>query len=181
MTISVATSLDRLARVVHNDAHTAGLKPVQWEALRYLSKANKFSRSPGALTSFLGTTKGTVSQTLQVLQRKELVEKSKCARDQRSVSLILTDKAERLLEIDPLREVEKIARSLSYDRSYALERELESLMLSLVRRRGGKPFGVCQSCQFFRDNHDEGDPHFCSLLKEPLSETDAEKTCVEQS
>ena len=38
--------LERLARVLQNEAHTGGLKPTQWEALRYLARANRFSRTP---------------------------------------------------------------------------------------------------------------------------------------
>ncbi|HIP78057.1 MAG TPA: MarR family transcriptional regulator, partial [Kiloniellaceae bacterium] len=55
--------LERLARVLQNEAHSEGLKPTQWEALRYLSRANRFSRTPSGVTAYLGMTKGTVSQT----------------------------------------------------------------------------------------------------------------------
>ena len=42
MLSSSAHLLERLARLVHNDAHVDGLKPTQWESLRYLARANRF-------------------------------------------------------------------------------------------------------------------------------------------
>ena len=62
--------LERLARIMRAREHEGGLNPAQWEALRYLSRANRFSDSPGALTRYLGATKGTISQTLMALERK---------------------------------------------------------------------------------------------------------------
>ena len=43
--------IERLARVLQNDGHCDGLKPTQWEVLRYLSRANRFSCTPGAVTA----------------------------------------------------------------------------------------------------------------------------------
>ena len=53
--------LERLARLMRSASQTQGLNAAQWEALRYLSRANSFSNSPGALTRYLGATKGTIS------------------------------------------------------------------------------------------------------------------------
>ena len=61
--------LERLARLMRAREHEDGLNPAQWEALRFLSRANRFSNAPGALTRYLGATKGTVSQTLMALER----------------------------------------------------------------------------------------------------------------
>lgn len=62
--------LERIGRVLQNDGHSEGLKPTQWEALRYFARANRFSRSPSALTAYLGMTKGTVSQTVGALEKR---------------------------------------------------------------------------------------------------------------
>ena len=42
------------------------------QALIYLSKANRYSNTPQALADYLGLTKGTVSQTLLLLDRRGL-------------------------------------------------------------------------------------------------------------
>ena len=85
----LAELVDRLARIVHGLQFTSGLNPAQWEALRYIGQANKYSRSPGALADYLGTTKGTASQTVIALESKGYICRSKAPRDGRSVSITL--------------------------------------------------------------------------------------------
>ncbi len=178
---SVPTLLERLARVIHNDAHADGLKPTQWEALRYLARANRFSRSPSALTSYLGVTKGTVSQTLQALERKGLIEKTTASQDRRAVALTLTVEGEELLVQDPLHELEQGLAALPEATQHALGDHLQALMQEMLKRRDGRPFGACRSCSHFRREHEQGDPHFCGLLREPLSVADSQQHCVEQT
>ena len=40
----IAALIERIGRLLSADAHAARLAPVQWEALRYLGRANRFSR-----------------------------------------------------------------------------------------------------------------------------------------
>src|SRR5436190_7638078 len=98
---AIAIALERLARLMRAGEHGDGLNPAQWEALRYLARANRFSNAPGALTKYLGATKGTISQTVMALERKGLVSKSRRESEKRSVSLVLTPKGEALLAGDP--------------------------------------------------------------------------------
>ena len=60
----IAALVDRLGRMAHGMQYASGLNPAQWEALRFIARANRYSRSPGAIARYLGTTRGTVSQTL---------------------------------------------------------------------------------------------------------------------
>ena len=48
------------------------LQPVHLQALIYLARANRYSNTPQALAEYLGLTKGTVSQTLLLLDRQGL-------------------------------------------------------------------------------------------------------------
>ena len=171
--------LERLSRVLQNDAHAGGLKPTQWEGLRYLARANRFSRSPGALTAYLGMTKGTVSQTLQALERKGLVRKRAAAEDRRSVQLDLTKAGEKALANDPLRDLEMSIAEMTQDAQNALGAALENLVKDMLDRRNGQSFGACKSCRHFRRKHSQGAPHFCTLLGEPLSSEDSEEICAE--
>ena len=84
--LSTVELIERLARIVSGAGHSNAMKPAQWDALRYVSRANRFSRTPGALTAYLGVTKGTVSQTLMSLERAGLVSKTIDAADRRSVT-----------------------------------------------------------------------------------------------
>src|SRR3546814_12965729 len=107
MTDPLSDLLARTARLIAGDGHSAGLKPVQWQALRYLAIANRFSRTPGALAAWLGQTKGTVSQTVGALERKGLVERTGDPDDRRLVRLSLTEAAHAM----PGRAPDRIAMS----------------------------------------------------------------------
>ena len=179
-TENIAVLLERLSRVLQNEAHAGGLKPTQWEALRYLARANRFSRSPSAVTAYLGMTKGTVSQTLNALERKGLIGKQTDPADRRNVRIDLTAEAKALLRDDPVGTLLASASGLSRAEQRQLSGNLEKLLRDALQRRGGRPFGLCKTCRFFRKNAKGGAPHRCGLLGVPLSTEESEKICVEQ-
>lgn len=172
--------LGRLGRLMTADGHVARLRPAQWEALRYLARANRFSRSPGALAAYLRSTKGTVSQTLMALERKNLIAKRADARDRRHVFLELTGDGERILADDPLARMAAAISRLAEGARARLVTELEALIRSRLAVDGGRPFGLCRECRHFRRDDPDGAPHRCALLSEPLGAGDAGRICVEQ-
>ena len=109
----IAALIERIGRLLSTDAHAGGLLPVQWEALRYLGRANRFSRTPAALTAYLGLTKGTVSQTVHALEARGLVTKQVDPADRRGRRLTLSPAGRTLLGRDPLAATVAATRSLS--------------------------------------------------------------------
>ena len=170
--------IERLARLVMGEGHALGLKPAQWEALRYLARANRYSRTPGALAAYLGATKGTVSQTLMSLERTGLVKKTANPADRRSVRLDLTPDGSALLRQNELEKIRRAVDMLPEDARGALEIGLESLLRTRLAAGGGRPFGICRECRHFSPAR-EGAGQFCRLLNEPLSMQDAELICYE--
>jgi DNA-binding MarR family transcriptional regulator len=174
--------IERLARLIASANHDSGLKPAQWEALRFLSMANRFSRTPKALAQWLGSTKGTVSQTVISLEKRDLVTKA-TGEDRRSVTLELTFSARQILEKDPLKQLSDAVQSLPQDIAEKTSRGLADVLSTLIKAKGGRPFGVCRTCRHFSSlaTHGQAEPgHFCMLLKAPLDETDAGQICIEQ-
>jgi DNA-binding MarR family transcriptional regulator len=166
--------LDRLART---GERLGALNPVQWEALRYLARANRFSRTPAALAEYLGSTRGTVSQTLIALEAKGFVAKRASARDGRSVDLGLTKSGHAALADDSLAELAgDLAASVDATKLADL---LAAGLRAVLDRRGGKAFGACRTCRHFQADG-RAAPYRCALLDEPLSESDSELICVEQ-
>lgn len=174
--------LERLARFGEADAGGAPVNPAQWEALRYLARANRFSRTPAALADYLASTRGTVSQTLIALEQKGLVERIRSSRDRRSVDIALTAAGTAVLDRDPL-------HSLANDICRGAGPHLDALLAGLrgtlrrrIARNGGRAFGVCGSCLHFRldarPGHDA--PHHCALLDAHLSDADSGSICAEQ-
>src|SRR5436305_9438981 len=83
--------VERLGNLMRSELRKSGsdeaLQPVHVQALVYLSKANRYSNTPQALADYLGLTKGTVSQTLLLLDRRGLIERFEDDIDRRVVRL----------------------------------------------------------------------------------------------
>lgn len=181
MTDRLPDLLTRAARLIAGDGHQGGLKPVQWQALRYLESANRFSRTPGALAAWLGQTKGTVSQTLIALERKGLVTRCQDPRDRRLSRLALTDQGRTRLAAAPESIAAAMLGGLGPDDRETLELVLARMLTGHLAARGHRPFGLCRDCRHFRARGGgEGGLHHCSLLDVPLSDQDSGAICVEQ-
>lgn len=175
----VPALLERLSTLLRSDARQRGLphglQPVQVEALLYLSRCNRYSDTPQAVASFLGSTKGTVSQTLKVLEQRGLLVKRPDREDGRVVHLDLTPDGEELahdLAVSPMMQ-EALA---SPSRERRLSTELEGLLVAMQQIGGHRTFGTCHTCRFFRR---EGGGLRCGLTNEALSAAESELICRE--
>ena len=131
------------------------------------------------LTRYLAATKGTVSQTVAALERRGLVERDSNTRDRRSVNLALTPAGRRLAARDPLATA---IEDLAPDDLAQLEDGLADLLIAVQRANDHRPFGMCQSCRFFRRDgapQARGGPHRCGLTEEPLSDFESTLICAE--
>jgi DNA-binding MarR family transcriptional regulator len=174
--------LERLARLMRAREHGEDLNPAQWEALRFLSRANRFSNSPSALTRYLGATKGTVSQTLIALERKGYITRGLRDGAKKSISLTLTGKGQDALARDPWADLARAAEDLGGKTKRRLHRGLAELLDQELKRSGHASFGVCATCRFFRErgrSDDAKGPHLCMLFEDALSEDDAQRICRE--
>ena len=175
----IANLINRLGRSIHCRQFAQGLNPAQWESIRYLSRANRYSRTPSALADYLRTTKGTASQTLKSLEAKGYVRRVQVPEDRRAVRIDITDAGHLVLKRDPLQCLESSAAELGGDIE-TVSRFLGRLA-STLERTNGKAFGLCTECTYFCKNAEagaEGGPHKCGLHQEPLSPIDATKICV---
>ena len=177
--------LSCLARVMQGEARAhalgAGLQPVHLSALFYLRDANRYSNTPQALTEFLGSTKGTVSQSLLLLYRKGFVERQADPQDGRVVRLRLSAVGESLLRgVDSDRRPwEAAVGALSPEEAALTSAALETVLRSLQRGRSGRSFGVCATCTHFTRL---GTRSFrCGLTGESLSKSDSTKICREHT
>ncbi len=178
----VGDLLDRLTLWQRSRQQAGGLNPAQWEALRYLARANRYSCNPTTLAGFLGATKGTVSQTLIALERKRLVARRTDPGDRRACKLALTAAGRQRLRDDPLLELAAAASALDPPRQRALAEGLTDLLAALQRGGGRRSFGICHTCRFFRRNDatgEAGGPHRCGLTQEPLGDPEIALICAE--
>ncbi|HVZ91550.1 MAG TPA: MarR family transcriptional regulator [Rhizomicrobium sp.] len=177
--LEAAHLIDRLERLVRAGEQAGDLNPAQWEALRFLARANRFSRTPAFLADYLGSTRGTVSRTLASLEEKGYIVRTDSARDGRSVEFALTAAGEKALKTDPL-----LALAQDIERTTMAKAVREALRKALhnaVQRNGGRAFGVCRTCRHFEAQVSPGSraPHRCGLLDERLSQADSDSICAE--
>ena len=173
--------INRLARIAHSMQFSQGLNPAQWEALRYLARANKYSTTPGVLADYLGTTKGTISQTLIALEAKGLVHRIRCKADRRKVRLGLTEAGRALLKSDPLREVRLACAGMPDGDCARVVAAMSSVLDDLCGRREGPRFGVCGTCCHLISEDDTGrcdGSQRCGLTGEPLESEELLQICV---
>ena len=142
--------IDRLSRIAHTLQFAEGLNPAQWEALRYIAKANRNSCSPGALAEFMGSTKGTVSQTLKALESKGLIGRERRDGNRRAVQVSITDEGRRLLEKDPLCAISDALALCSDSDQADLVNGMERLLGAMQRSLGVAEFGQCTDCCHYK-------------------------------
>ncbi len=181
MTDSFADLVARLCRLTHASQFADGLNPAQWDTLRFLSRANRYSASPGALAEYLCTTKGTASQTLISLEMKGMVARVRSDLDRRKVRLALTDAGRARLGRDPLRMIEQVGAEIPDDQRALVLSAMSDVIDNLCRQNGDARFGVCGECRHKEggcENSCAADEVLCGLTGETLDQSDLNQICV---
>ena len=132
---ATAEVMVQILRATSSLAFIEGLNPAQWAALRYFSQANPSACTVTAFARYHGTTKGTASQTISALTKKELLSRRKDGADGRNVFLELTARGREVLVLDPINELSDAINSLEDGQLTALAEGLERVMRSLLAKR----------------------------------------------
>ena len=178
---TVAELVAQLGRIAYGEGFAEGLTPAQWTALRYFSRANRFSQTVSAFAEFHATTRGTASQTVKGLVAQGYVTRTRSEADGRSASLELTDKARVILTDDPFEALVRAAGALPPGARGQFARGLERMLGHLAQGRGKRPFGTCLSCEHLvRDEgYREGKPAYqCGFFRAPLDEAELDQICI---
>jgi len=154
---------------------TRGLKLVHARILDYLAHCSSYSDTPLAVAEYLNLTKGSVSQSISVLERKGYIQKTPDSHDKRVVHLSLSTMGRQLLtELKPLNVFAEAEQMLSNQPVSTVGEALNAVLLALQEVSQAKSFGVCSSCAHFIEQ--EHDNH-CTLAQIPVSPDDAERIC----
>ncbi|MEP0321929.1 MarR family winged helix-turn-helix transcriptional regulator [Bauldia litoralis] len=175
MTDQIRALINRLARLDAAETWKVDLNPAQIAAIEYLGRANRFSRAPSHVAEYLGTTRGTMSQTLKSLVRKGYVTERQSETDKRSISFELTEAGRPLAGREgALADAIKALPAQDQDR---LSESLSALLKARLLANGGRAFGICKTCVHHRAT--ENAAH-CALLSLPLSTDETTQICHEQ-
>ena len=153
-----------------------GIQSVHLQVLDYLSRCNRYSDTPAALTNYLGMTRGTVSQTVLLLEKKGFIRKNVDLIDRRKLHLSLLEAGLALLEASRANDIFTQARVLFEDEVGHCEDVFVSVLRTLQKANKSYSFGLCRTCHYFNQS---ALGFSCGLTKEPLSVSDSEKICQE--
>ncbi|MBO9449862.1 winged helix-turn-helix transcriptional regulator [Tropicibacter sp. R16_0] len=171
---SIRILINRLARLDSAAGWDGDLNPTQRAALEYLSEANQFSRSPSHVADYLGTTRGTMSQTLKALMRKGYAAEHRQKSDQRSISYELTEAG--LAAVTEPNPIADAIGNLPADVQGALKDGLRQSLKLALEANGGQSFGRCKTCAYHDAASENG---FCTLLGLQLDPGENNKICIE--
>ncbi|MGZ8162969.1 MAG: MarR family winged helix-turn-helix transcriptional regulator [Methylobacter sp.] len=156
-----------------------GLQPVHLQVLDYLSRCNRYSDTPAALTNYLGMTRGTVSQTLLLLVKKGFIKKTIDAADRRMVHLALLPAGEAILKDARSSELFTQASLILSENNFHNQEEIfVKALLALQKANKSHSFGLCKTCNYFTRTSES---FACGLTHEALSQSDSEKICQEHT
>lgn len=152
-------------------ANEQGLQLVHVEIMQFLNSCNRYSNTVQALSDYFGQTKGSISQSVSLLETTGFISKNQSTNDKRVFHLNLTPKGRTLIasfaDLMTIDLAEEAAASLVF----------EQTLRALQKKNKLKEFGICQFCGF---NQDLGDNKFlCGLTKEALIKSDVDKICGE--
>jgi DNA-binding MarR family transcriptional regulator len=175
--------LGQVARILWFEGTKHGLRDREWMALRFLSRANRFSRTPSALASYVGTTRGTASFIIGELERLGYIERKRSATDKRSVLLSVTQQGKKFLARDPVNVLVEAIAVLDDDGNIRFRDTLRHVLDKSDAAEQRHHTDVCKRCIFLREDRAAADgkttsDFSCRLFRAPISEQEIDLLCT---
>lgn len=179
-----AEFLLQVARLLQTKGYEGQLNPAQWMALRYLARANRFSRTPSAFAEFQATTRGTASATIKSLELGQYLVRLPSGTDGRSISLHLTRKGKKVLARDPFEVLVRAVEILDAKTRAALHHALHRVLATVAASGTHQRFGICQDCVCLSDETTRvpttmgHSARQCQFFGVPIQQEDINLLCV---
>lgn len=175
--------LEQLARILWFEGAKHGLRDREWMALRFLSRANRFSRTPSALASYVGTTRGTASFIIGELERLGYVERKRSAKDKRSVMLSVTQQGKKFLVRDPVNVLIEAVAGLDDEAKIHFRDTLRHVLDQSDAAEQRHHTDICKRCIFLREDRAGADSKpavefTCRLFRAPIAEAEVGQLCT---
>ncbi|WP_314946908.1 MarR family winged helix-turn-helix transcriptional regulator [Bradyrhizobium cosmicum] len=175
--------LEQVARILWFEGAKLGLRDREWMALRFLSRANRFSRTPSALASYVGTTRGTASFIIGELERLGYLERKRSATDKRSVMLSVTQQGKKFLLRDPVGVLLEAIDVLDDEARIRFRDTLRHVLDQADAAEQRHHTDVCRRCIFLREDRTATDGRTngefsCRLFRAPIAEAEVDLLCT---
>jgi len=127
----VALGLEQVIRLHYSTCFRHGLKPAQWQALRYFAEAPPEQRTVTAFARHRASTMGTASTTISTLVKKGYLARDYGTGVPRNRGLHLTDTGRELLRDDPIQGLVDAIAQLPAEERTAMARTLDAIRARL--------------------------------------------------
>ncbi|GJM06263.1 MAG: hypothetical protein DHS20C09_22590 [marine bacterium B5-7] len=167
--------LERLSSLYKSQMRLAvsaeGFQLVNLEIMQYLSMCNVYSNTAQALSEYLGQTKGSISQSLKIMENSGHIARKVCEKDKRMMRIFLTEKG----RLSLARMTKNLVTMPTEDPK--ISDGIQSLLKVWQAQHNHKGFGQCQSCRYHlaKDNAQ----FKCGLTDELLPVQEGLKLCRE--
>lgn len=180
----IVAGLERIAEVfkvlLWDISKEYQLTPIQSQILIFLASHSSLPQHTKVsyLSQELNVTKATISESLKILLRKELISKTQNPEDRRSIFFSLTPKGEVITKhlatfSQPL---EKILQAWSFEQKQSFFQLLLELIYSLNQQGIVSVSRICFNCSHYSQ---EQSNHFCRLLQKTLHAHELRIDCPE--
>lgn len=175
--------LGQVARILWFEGTKHGMRDREWMALRFLSRANRFSRTPSALASYVCTTRGTASFIIGELERLGYVERKRSTKDKRSVTLSVTQQGKKFLARDPVNGLVEAIAVLDDDSKIRFRDTLRHVLDQADAAEQRHHTDVCKRCIFLREDRTASENKMtveftCRLFRAPIAEAEIDLLCT---
>jgi MarR family transcriptional repressor of emrRAB len=160
-----------------------GLRDREWMALRFLGRANRFSRTPSALASYIGATRATASQIVKTLEKKTYLVRKPSHEDKRSVVLCVTSQGEKYLkQRDPINPVLNAVAALGAEECIKLRDALREILNQVDATDHRFNASTCRDCMFLSERGPSKGRAtaeiMCRFYRAPISPDEIELLCM---
>jgi DNA-binding MarR family transcriptional regulator len=180
----IVASLERISQafrvLLWQESKEHSLSPIQVQVLVFLMSHSGHMKKVSYLADEFNMTKATISDTIKVLQLKNLIRKETEQDDSRSYTIHLTEKGKQVA-----RQIAQFAEHIQTPVECLHDSDKENLLLSLIEiihhlNKSGVITiqRMCYTCQYYESSA-KGENHFCRLMNKPLANHELRIDCPE--
>jgi MarR family transcriptional regulator, negative regulator of the multidrug operon emrRAB len=176
--------LVQASRIWHFERAKHGLRDREWMALRFLARANRFSRTPSALASFVRTTRATASQIVKALEKMGYLARIPSSVDRRSVMLCVTPQGKKLLGNDPINYLVNAVAALDANYQTNFGNTFRQVLDGLETTSYRIDASICRDCMFLVEsavNNGTGKVRTeftCRFFRSSISVSEIDLLCI---
>jgi DNA-binding MarR family transcriptional regulator len=180
----IVASLERISQafrvLLWRESKEFSLSPIQVQVLIFLLHHSGEKRKVSYLADEFNMTKATISDSIKVMEKKELITKEPEPHDSRSYVIHLTPEGIKTAKENSLftKELRSPIDKLSADDKENLLLSLLNIIRHLNRTGVITIQRMCITCKHYQTT-ENGKQHFCKLLNQKLHNTELRVDCPE--